>query len=223
MRIDYYIKSIYGYDKKTIQDMIKRQEIYIDDKLVSKMSELVTGNVYINHILCDEDVHIYIMLNKPDNCISDIHDEYLKSLVNIKRYDSLRIMGRLDIDTTGLLILTNDTRLIKSITMPGSHDKTYLVTTKYKVNDLTMFSDGIIIDTDVKCLPAKYEIIDDYHVKLTIKEGKYHQVKKMFKSAGNEVVELKRIAINDLYLDDSLKEGEFRYLTKDEIMKLKGE
>ena len=120
------------------------------------------------------------------------------------------------------MILTND-KSLKKLLLPQNHvEKTYLVETKERLNkeDQEAFKRGIIIDKSIQCLPAKLEIIDDYHGYVTIEEGKYHQIKKMFLSLKNEVVSLKRISFDEILLDENLSEGMSRPLNKEERNKL---
>lgn len=168
---------------------------------------------------------VYYMLNKPKGYISANRDDNPCVLDLFDRKD-LSIAGRLDRDTTGLMLLTNDKSLIKKITLPDNHlPKKYLVKVQNKLEDFLVEKcrKGIIIDNDVLCLPAILEIIDDYHCYLTINEGKYHQIKKMFLSMNNKVLELKRVKIGDIELDLELKEGEYRKLTKEELFFIKND
>lgn len=201
------------------------------------------GHVFINHELCtnvnycaqlddlievdgqkiQSQPFVYYMLNKPKGYICASKDQHYPCVVDLIDRDDCYCLGRLDKDTTGLLILTNDASLSKKLLLPQNHCyKTYLVTTAQKIHlqYIEWFEEGIIIDQDIKCLPAKLEIIDDYHCYVTLQEGKYHQVKKMFLSCQNKVIELKRISFGNIKLDASLKEGEARELTHQEIMTL---
>lgn len=120
------------------------------------------------------------------------------------------------------LILTND-KSLKKLLLPQNHvEKTYLVETKERLNkeDQEAFKRGIIIDKSIQCLPAKLEIIDDYHGYVTIEEGKYHQIKKMFLSLKNEGCSLKRISFDEILLDENLSEGMSRPLNKEKRNKL---
>lgn len=124
-----------------------------------------------------------------------------KCVVDLIDYPDCFCLGRLDRDTTGLLILTND-KSLKKLLLPQNHvEKTYLVETKERLNkeDQEAFKRGIIIDQKIQCLPAKLEIVDDYHGYVTIEERKYHQIKKMFLSLKNEVVSLKRISFDEIF------------------------
>ena len=164
----------------------------------------------------------YLMLNKPKGYLCANKDEKEKCVVDLIDYLDCFCLGRLDRDTTGLLILTND-KSLKKLLLPQNHvKKTYLVETKEKLKkeDQEIFKRGIIIDQNIQCLPAKLEILDDFHGYVTLEEGKYHQIKKMFLSLKNEVVSLKRISFDEIYLDEDLLEGMSRPLNKEERNKL---
>ena len=164
----------------------------------------------------------YLMLNKPKGYLCANKDEKEKCVVDLIDYLDCFCLGRLDRDTTGLLILTND-KSLKKLLLPQNHvKKTYLVETKEKLKkeDQEIFKRGIIIDQSIQCLPAKLVILDDFHGYVTLEEGKYHQIKKMFLSLKNEVVSLKRISFDEIYLDEDLLEGMSRPLNKEERNKL---
>ena len=164
----------------------------------------------------------YLMLNKPKGYLCANKDEKEKCVVDLIDYLDCFCLGRLDRDTTGLLILTND-KSLKKLLLPQNHvKKTYLVETKEKLKkeDQEIFKRGIIIDQNIQCLPAKLEVLDDFHGYVTLEEGKYHQIKKMFLSLKNEVVSLKRISFDEIYLDEDLLEGMSRPLNKEERNKL---
>ena len=147
----------------------------------------------------------------------DIKEKCVIDLIDNKECYCL---GRLDKDTTGLLVITNDPTLSKKLLLPQNHiEKKYLVKTKEILNNnlIELFKNGIIIDQDIKCLPAKLEIIDNHHCFVTISEGKYHQIKKMFLSCNNQVISLKRIAFAGIKLDEDLNYGEYRSLTDKEL------
>ena len=177
--------------------------------------------IYQGKMLKSQPFH-YLMLNKPKGYLCANKDEKEKCVVDLIDYLDCFCLGRLDRDTTGLLILTND-KSLKKLLLPQNHvEKTYLVETKERLNkeDQEAFKRGIIIDQKIQCLPAKLEIIDDYHGYVTIEEGKYHQIKKMFLSLKNEVVSLKRISFDEILLDENLSEGMSRPLNKEERNKL---
>lgn len=165
---------------------------------------------------------VYYMLNKPKGYICANRDKKEKCVIDLIEEKDCYCLGRLDKDTTGLLILTND-KSLRKLLLPQNHvQKTYLVETLKPLlqENRKQFQQGIIIDQNIKCLPAKLEIKDDYHAFVTIEEGKYHQIKKMFLSIDNQVVSLKRVTFGNLSLDKQLDEGQLRLLTNKEIMLL---
>ena len=177
--------------------------------------------IYQGKILKSQPFH-YLMLNKPKGYLCANKDEKEKCVIDLIEEKDCFCLGRLDRDTTGLLLLTND-KSLKKLLLPQNHvDKVYLVETKRKLSkkDKEIFARGIVIDGNMQCLPAKMDIIDDYWCYVTIQEGKYHQIKKMFLSLNNEVVSLKRISFDQIQLDSSLKEGDYRFLEKEERNKL---
>lgn len=166
----------------------------------------------------------YIMLNKPDGAVcTSLDDDYrsVLGLFDIERAEDLLIAGRLDADTTGLLLITDDGKWSHNITSPKKHcRKRYHVVLADAVSAdvVEQFAEGIMLRGEKKpTLPAELEIISPKEVLLTIQEGKYHQVKRMFGAINNRVVELHREQIGEITLDDDLREGEWRYLTVEEV------
>ena len=168
----------------------------------------------------DANIYAYYMLNKPKGYISASFDKHDPCVVDLIDRKDCHCVGRLDRETTGFLLLTNDESLSKTLLLPSCHcDKKYLVTTKNPIHQdmVVKFQQGVVIDKDVLCKPACLEIIDDYHCYVTLQEGKYHQVKKMFLSCDNQVIALKRVMFAGLTLDSQLKEGSYRLLNNEEI------
>ena len=133
-------------------------------------------------------------------------------------------VGRLDIDTEGLLLITNDGKLSHFLLSPKHHvKKTYYVEMKNILSkeDIEILENGSIVLDEKVIKPAKVEVIDDYHCYLTIEEGRYHQVKRMMSAVGNEVLYLKRISMGSLRLDENLQTGEWRWLSEEEVQALK--
>lgn len=180
---------------------------------------------------------VYFMLNKPAGVISAtedfIHDTVLDLLEPADVVQEPHPVGRLDIDTEGLLILTNDGQLTHQLTSPKKEvDKEYyaIITGIVTEEDVVAFEEGLMIDDedgDFKSLPAKLEILDvdeeeeTSEIKVTVQEGKFHQVKRMFKAVGKRVFYLKRLRMHTLELDESLPLGEYRRLTDEELESLK--
>lgn len=173
--------------------------------------------------------YVYIMLNKPKGyvCSTDDPSSPIVNLLlseELQRLDLFSI-GRLDKNTTGLVILTNDGETAHRIISPNRHvDKVYNVETKLPIDgDLCKaFFEGIILDDGYKCKSATLDIIDNAKCSVTISEGKYHQIKRMFEAVGNKVVELDRVSIGKIVLDNRLNQGEYRALTPEEECLLLG-
>lgn len=178
--------------------------------------------VKVNDTIIDTKPLKYIIINKPPNYVCANKDNENKCLSDIIPYGNLHYVGRLDKDTTGLVLMTNDLKLRKQLILPEfCHDKVYEFECLKDLtkDDILYFNNGIVIDGGIKCLPAKIELINNRHGYITIKEGKYHQIKKMFLSIDNKITRLHRKAIACIELGD-LPEGSFRLLEDIEIQEL---
>ena len=172
---------------------------------------------------------VYYMMNKPQGVISATEDNKHRTVLDLldeyARAKEVFPVGRLDIDTHGLLLLTNDGQLAHALLSPKRHvDKTYLAQVEGRMSqeDVDTFAKGIPL-RDFTCQPAKLEIVsvdpekNQSLVRVTIAEGKFHQVKRMVAYCGKEVVDLQRLTMGTLVLDENLKRGEWRRLTKEEL------
>ena len=169
------------------------------------------------------------MLHKPAGVVTatkDNHDKtVLDLLVGVNTKD-LSPAGRLDKDTEGLLLITNDGELIHNLLSPKKHvDKTYYLKARETLTseDIDALENGVDIGEDALTLPAKAELLSEKELLLTIHEGKFHQVKRMLQAVNNEVLYLKRMSFGSLILDEKLAPGEFRALKEQEIKELKNE
>ena len=170
---------------------------------------------------------VYIMLNKPDGYISATFDKYDPIVLDLIDQSYLVFepfpVGRLDKDTEGLLVLTNDGQLAHRVLSPKKHvPKTYYAKIQGKVTeeDILAFEKGVILDDGYETMPSQLKILksdDMSEIELTIHEGKFHQVKRMFESVGKKVVYLKRLSMGKLMLDENLGLGEYRELTDEEV------
>ena len=172
--------------------------------------------------------HIYLIMNKPQGVISATEDKRHKTVIDLisddyKHYELFPV-GRLDIDTEGLLIITNDGDLTHNLLAPKKHvPKTYFATIQGEVNesDIQAFANGIVLDDGYVCKPSDLVILEfesgKTKVELTIHEGKFHQVKRMFEAIGSRVEFLKRIKMNALNLDPEIGLGQYRELTESEF------
>ena len=172
---------------------------------------------------------VYYMMNKPQGVISATEDSKHKTVLDLMddyaRAKEVFPVGRLDIDTYGLLLLTNDGKLAHALLSPKRHvDKTYLAQVNGIMTDedIETFAKGIPLK-DFTCQPAKLELVsidrekDQSLVRVTIAEGKFHQVKRMVAYCGKEVVDLQRLTMGTLTLDENLKRGEWRRLSQEEL------
>ena len=169
--------------------------------------------------------YLYIMMNKPDGAVSASNDSHVQTVVDLLppslRRKGLFPVGRLDKDTTGLLIITDDGAFAHSVTSPGKKVfKTYRATLDGALTeeDIKYLSDGAVIDGGEQCLPAQVAVLDaeNFVYEIKIREGKYHQIKRMAQSVGHRVIALERTAVGALRLDSALERGEARELTERE-------
>ena len=230
IRLDKYLADMGIGTRSTVKAEIKKGKISING-IVCKDSNVKINSekdkVYYEGSLIVYEQYEYFMLNKPAGIISASSDKNEKTVVDLitdKKKKDLFPIGRLDKDTEGLLIISNDGELGHNLLSPKKHvDKTYYVELDSPLSDSKAVEvcGGVYIEKDVKSLPAKLERISSDKVYLTIHEGKFHQVKKMFHAVGCEVTYLKRVSMGNLKLDESLKPGEYRPLSDDEINALK--
>ena len=226
MRLDKYLADMKIGTRSQVKELIKKGHIKINGLVVKKSDYKVESSDIIKYD--DEQVdyieYEYIILNKPQGYLSATEDNYDKTimeLIDSKRKDLVPV-GRLDKDSEGLILITNDGQLNHKLLDPKNHvDKKYYVEvdTKLVDNAEDLFKEPMDLG-DFITKPARFEKIDDYHAYLTISEGKFHQVKRMFSKIGSEVIYLKRISFKNLVLGD-LKIGEYRYLTDEELEILK--
>ncbi|QIH78838.1 pseudouridine synthase [Macrococcoides canis] len=229
MRLDKFLGNHGFGSRKEVKLLVKRGAVKVNDVLVKKADiKLVpdkdTVTVYDEAVTYEP--FVYIMLNKPAGYISstkDYKDETVLELIDGFDHYDLHPVGRLDKDTEGLLILTNDGQFSHDVLSPKKHvDKTYYARVEGYVTDETvaLFKAGVTLDDGYEAMPADLQIVsagDISEIELIIQEGKFHQVKRMFKAVGMTVIYLKRIQMGGLPLDESLKPGAYRKLTLEEI------
>lgn len=230
MKLLKYLEIVTDKSKNECLKLIKDKHIKVNGILITK--EKTTIKEQKDEVLLDDQLliyeeFIYLMMNKRGGLVCATNDNFQQTVfVDIKEFKNrdLRLVGRLDKDTEGLLLITDDGNFIHHLTSP-KHDivKKYYVefSGKYKDNVEECFLEGIVLDDGEKCLPATIEKIDDNKCYINIQEGKFHQVKRMCASCGMKVEYLKRIKIGDLILDENLEVGEYRKLTTEEILMLK--
>lgn len=217
--------------RKTMKQALLKKEILVDDCPARSLAQNVdTGlqKLVFQGRQIQGYEHNYLMLHKPNGVVTASKDKKLPTVMSLLppdiQSDQLHAVGRLDRDTTGLLLLTDNGPLGFQLLHPQYHvDKTYQV----KVNGLLtpdhiqQFQDGIVFLDGTICKPAKLEILStsltESHASITISEGKFHQVKKMFLSVGVKVTSLKRVQFGDFTLDSELAEGQYRPLNPEEL------
>ncbi|ACE84937.1 16S rRNA pseudouridine(516) synthase RsuA [Cellvibrio japonicus] len=226
-RLDAFISNNSDFTRSQIQRLIKAGRVHIDDKPVSQGAQKLNGteSVRVDGELIEPLSLRYLMLHKPQGYVcanTDSEHPTVLDLIDLPRKQTLQIAGRLDLDTTGLVLLTDDGQWNHRITSPRREcSKRYRVTTAEPIAADTAhyFTDGIQLHGEKhKTRPAHLELIDDYNAWLDIHEGKYHQVKRMFAATGNKVIALHRTRIGSITLDNQLTPAHWRPLTPAEIL-----
>lgn len=229
-RLDKLIASQGLLSRSDVKNMMKKGEVSVNGTVVKDSSLKVSyeDDIKIKGESLLQTQYIYIMLNKPQGVVSASEDKRDKTVVDILpdelKRKNLFPAGRLDKDTTGFSLITDDGDFAHRILSPARHvDKTYIAKVSDNINfenAQKAFAEGVVLNDGTVLLSAQLELIDDAEnqvFKVVIKEGKYHQIKRMFASLGTSVIELKRIAIGGLELDPSLMEGEARVITEAEL------
>ena len=231
MRLDKYLSNATDFSRSDIKKLIKAGEVMVDGVMAKGPNQKIgdSAEVCLYGATVAQPGPRYFMLHKPAGYVSvtkdSEHPTAIDLLMDVPRSDELQIAGRLDLDATGLLLITDDGQWNHALTSPKSHcQKTYRVQLADPISDsdaakmAQKFADGVWLDNEKRrTLPAQLTMLCNSEAQLTISEGKYHQVKRMFASQGNRVVALHRQRIGDIVLDDRLQPGEYRPLTEAEI------
>lgn len=228
MRLDKYLSNAGTGSRKDVRTDIKKGRVSVGGEVVKDPKTEVDGSeeIKLNDRAVILEQGIYIMLNKPKGVISSTEEGEVCTVIDLIDHAQRRDLfpvGRLDKNTTGLLFITDDGKLAHELLSPRKKiDKTYIAHLKEDISesDITVLEQGVPLK-DFTTSPAVAVKLSDRKVKLTITEGKFHQVKRMFGYLGNEVKELERVQFASLTLDDSLDKGKYRRLTEDEIDILK--
>lgn len=228
MRIDKFLSQMGQGTRTEVKTLLKTGKVRLNEHVVKspKLKIDPTQDVIeVDGQRIQYEPYVYLMMHKPKNVISATEDDQHETVIDlIQEYAHLNLfpVGRLDKDTEGLLLITNDGQFNHQLMNPNQHvPKTYYVETLNPISetDITVFKTGVTLKEGV-LKPATLQIISAKHAFLTISEGKFHQVKRMFHSVGNEVVYLKRVKIANLSLDTSLAPGAYRKLTADDFKAL---
>jgi len=227
MRLDRFLANLPCYNRQQVRLLLVQRRVRVDAKVVTDPKAEVRefSSVEVDDQLLQAGRPArYLMLHKPAGCVSATHDPQHRTVLDLlptELRDDLHIAGRLDYNTTGLLILTNDGQWSRRLTQPTTKlPKHYLVETEDEIGDhyVARFREGFYFAfEDLTTLPAQLDILGPRQARLAIVEGRYHQVKRMFGHFDNKVVGLHRESMGAIQLDPRLAPGEFRALTGDEI------
>lgn len=230
MRLDKYLADALNISRVDAKKLIKQKKVSVNEEILTNTNLIIDENkdyIKVENELIKYQKYIYLMLHKPSGYLSATFDKQDKTVIDLIpnnfKYKDLSIVGRLDKDTEGLLLLSNDGSFVHQLTSPKKH-----IAKKYYVEySGTLLEDsedlvkkGLNIDNEYTTLPAILERISLGSAYITIYEGKFHQVKKMFDKLNTKVTYLKRVKIGNLELDD-LKLGQIRELTENDLEKLK--
>ena len=233
LRLDKYLADSGLGTRKEVKDMLRKKQVIVngtvadrpDLKIDSDMDEVFAQGQRVGY-----EAFSYYMLNKPQGVVSATSDDNEKTVIQLikdqKRRDLFPV-GRLDKDTEGLLLITNDGKMANNLLAPGKHvEKMYYAKIGGAVTDreVRLFLEGIDIGDDKPTAPAQLRVLSSdtqSEIEITVTEGRYHQIKRMFEAVGMKVLYLKRLSMGSLRLDPMLATGEYRKLTESEICKLK--
>ena len=232
MRLDKFLVACAVGSRTEVKNLLKAGRVTVNgkkEKSAKLQIDEERDKIRFDGQVLEYEEFVYYMMNKPKGVISATEDPKHRTVLDL--LDDIALskevfpVGRLDIDTHGLLLLTNDGKLAHALLSPKRHvDKTYLAQVKgiMTQEDVETFAEGIPLK-DFTCQPARLEIIstdaekNQSQIRVTIAEGKFHQVKRMVAYCGKEVVDLQRLTMGTLVLDENLQRGEWRRLTKEEL------
>jgi len=225
-RLDRFISEQLGINRRDVRPLLAKKRVLVDGLPATDINQVVDD---FSHVVFDNRVlrankPVYVMMNKPPGVVSATKDEQHKTVVDLldrPDKEQLHIVGRLDFNSSGLLLLTNDGRWSRQLSAPENKvTKLYRVTLEKPVTQdyVQAFSEGMYFPFEgITTRPARLCIISKYEVEVTLIEGRYHQIKRMFGRFNNEVLTLHRLAVGSLSLDPLLSPGQSRELTDLEV------
>jgi len=227
VRLDRFVESTLAYSARTVRELFVQRKIILNGLVMSdgrgRISEFC--RVEVDGQLLQARDAVYLMLHKLKGCVSatrDVKNKTVLDLIDFPEKENLHLAGRLDFNTTGLLLLTNDGKWSRKLTQPQQKiPKTYWVKTQDEITPdyALQFATGIYFQFEnLTTQPAELNILSSHTAHLRIYEGRYHQIKRMFGFFNNEVLALHRLAVGTIVLDETLAPGEFRKLTPSEIL-----
>ncbi len=234
-RLDRIIASTGRYSRREAKQLVREGRVLVDGHIAASAEDKcdpLTARITVNGEELGYREHTYVMLHKPAGVLSATEDGRGRTVLDLLAPEYRRLglfpVGRLDKDTEGLLLLTDDGALAHDLLAPKKHvDKVYFVRTEGALapEDCAAFAAGMTLGDGLKCLPAGLEILksgERSEALVTLREGKFHQIKRMLAARGKPVAYLKRLSMGPLTLDDSLAAGEYRLLTEEELAALRG-
>ena len=231
-RLDKLLASTGRWSRKEVKELIGRGRVLVDGRPAGRPEdkcEPQSACIQVDGEIVDCAPYVYIMLHKPAGLLSATQDKKQSTVLDLLpehlRRRGLFPVGRLDKDTEGLLLLTDDGPLGHDLLSPRKHvDKTYFVQVEGQLDqsDVEAFQGGMTLGDGLVCLPAGLELLEaPVEALVTLREGKYHQIKRMLAARGKPVVYLNRLSMGPLKLDEKLEKGQWRFLTEREVQGLK--
>ncbi|MGB1263434.1 MAG: pseudouridine synthase [Cognaticolwellia sp.] len=225
-RLDRFIAQYCQVSRKNVRLMLAQNRVVVNGAIARDIDQIIDtfSHITLDGAVIQANMPHYIMLHKPIGVVSATRDTQHKTVIDLLNYpykNELHIVGRLDLNTSGLVLLTNDSRWSERLTLPERKvSKRYTVTLKNKLSTeyIAAFEKGMYFEfEDLTTKPAKLTIVSDFQAQVELVEGRYHQIKRMFGRFRNPVLALHRSSIGNLSLDSQLAIGESRALTANEV------
>ncbi len=228
-RLDKFISKQRSISRRDVRLILAQKRVLVDGVIAIDIGQQIDkfSLIMLDNEILQQQQPRYLMLHKPRGVVSatvdDKHQTVL-DLINGPEKDSLHIVGRLDLNTSGLVLLTNDSRWSQRLTLPESKvEKIYHVTLDSSLTEdyIEAFANGMYFAFEgINTKPAKLEIVSEFVARVSLVEGRYHQIKRMFGRFNNKVIKLHRQQIGNLSLDIDLKVGQSRALTQEEVLNI---
>ena len=230
-RLDKVLAGTGRWSRREVRDLVRQGRVLVDGLPAAAPEQKVDphgAEIRVDDAPVTYRRYTYVLLHKPAGVLSAVEDRRQQTVLDLLppelKKQGLSPVGRLDKDTEGLLLLTNDGDLTHRLLSPKSHvDKVYYARTRGTPTaaDAARFARGITLEDGLRCLPAQLQVVGENEILLTLREGKFHQAKRMLASCGTPVVYLKRLSMGPLRLEKGLLPGQFRHLTEEEVSSLR--
>ena len=231
-RMDKLLASTGLWSRKEVKELVRRGRVQVNGAVLVRVEDKADPDqdeIRVDGEVVDCSPYVYIMMNKPDGLLSATTDKKQKTVLDLLpehlRRRGLFPVGRLDKDTVGFILLTDDGPMGHELLSPKKHvDKVYYARVDGRIDetDVAALAQGLVLEDGLHCLPADLEPVGGAReCRITLREGKYHQVKRMLAARGKPVTFLKRLSMGPLTLDEGLLPGEWRFLTREELLALK--